>query len=822
MLGGRHVNRFTKTLSTLVLVVMVALSLIGCQSTSAPVEVTPEIVVPEAVPVAEVPVVEEPAPVVAPEPEPEPTVEEQPVYGSVSVYGYPISYKVVTGQATISYPSFVTDEEVVDFLSYFADKYGALVQGTVFEIAAPGTVNVYFDKAASYADIETVGGLALDTLFEYVNQLFAAPAVEEAPVVEEPAPVVEEPAPVETKYSGSVSVFGYPVRYEAQLGKVFIDYPSFITDEDATSFFAFIANRYSAYANLVTYKLTGDSSVEFYFSKDASFDDLLAVASMLAGDLVDYVTGLFAAPAVEEPAPVVEEPVAEEPAVVEEPEVVYPYGVKAIVKNAQGDTEFDLFVVHTNDVHARIVPADGGMGYAKLATLVKAGKAITDNILVLDAGDVTHGTNLANMFKGQTVGEILAMIGYDAVAPGNHDFNYGAENLKELAKLSEAIGGPKVLSANILTEDGYNVFQPYQIYDFNGFKVCVFGLTTPDTKTKAHPKYTEGLTFWSDEVLAAAQYAVDLANEYCDYVIVLGHFGLDEDGSSGITSKYVCENIKGIDLFVDGHSHTTLPEGLKVGDTLIVQAGEYLKNVGLVQIHVKDGKVTATYPMLITAADVLDPANSDLAKSFGITEVPDDPEVSAYIAKAQDQLNDILNVVIAEVPVNLDGERANVRTKQTNLSKLVCQAMTDETGADFTITNGGGIRASIKAGKVTLGDVNNVLPFTNTIAVCEITGAQVYEALEFGYRMLPETNGGFTQTDLKVVYSKFSPAGSRIKRVVLPNGEVIDKNKTYLVATNDFLAAGGDGFSMFGKIVQLGRQLNEVFADYLAKVYPVK
>ena len=674
---------------------MVALSLIGCQSTSAPVEVTPEIVVPEAVPVAEVPVVEEPAPVVAPEPELEPTVEEQPVYGSVSVYGYPISYKVVTGQATISYPSFVTDEEVVDFLSYFADKYGALVQSTVFEIAAPGTVNVYFDKAASYADIETVGGLALDTLFEYVNQVFAAPAVEEAPVVEEPA-------------------------------------------------------------------------------------------------------------------------------VVEEPEVVYPYGVKAIVKNTQGDKEFDLFVVHTNDVHARIVPADGGMGYAKLATLVKAGRAITDNILVLDAGDVTHGTNLANMFKGQTVGEILAMIGYDAVAPGNHDFNYGADNLKELAKLSEEIGGPKVLSANILTEDGYNVFQPYQIYDFNGFKVCVFGLTTPDTKTKAHPKYTEGLTFWSDEVLAAAQYAVDLANEYCDYVIVLGHFGLDEDGSSGITSKYVCENIKGIDLFVDGHSHTTLPEGLKVGDTLIVQAGEYLKNVGLVQIHVKDGKVTATYPMLITAADVLDPANSDLAKSFGITEVPDDPEVSAYIAKAQDQLNDILNVVIAEVPVNLDGERANVRTKQTNLSKLVCQAMTDETGADFTITNGGGIRASIKAGKVTLGDVNNVLPFTNTIAVCEITGAQVYEALEFGYRMLPETNGGFTQTDLKVVYSKFSPAGSRIKRVVLPNGEVIDKNKTYLVATNDFLAAGGDGFSMFGKIVQLGRQLNEVFADYLAKVYPVK
>ena len=818
-------NRFTKTLSTLVLVVMVALSLIGCQSTSAPVEVVPEIVVPEAVPVAEVPVVEEPAPVVAPEPEPvvEEPAKAEPVYGSVSVYGYPISYKVEAGKATITYPSFVTDEEVVGFLSYFAQKAGAIVEGTVFEITAPGTVVVTFDEAATYADVEAVGTYAFNCLFEYVNMLFAPVAEEPAPVVEEPAPVVE--APVETKYSGTVYAYGFPVRYEVELGKVYIDYPSLITKEDAQGFFGYVANKYGEYAKAVTFKFVDDSAVELYFSKDASFEDIQVVAGALANDLVDYVTSLFAAPEQVAEAPAVEEvaQVVEEPApVAEEPAVVYPYGVQPIVKNTQGDTEFDLFVVHTNDVHARIVPADGGMGYAKLATLVKAGRAITDNILVLDAGDVTHGTNLANMFNGQTVGQILAMIGYDAVAPGNHDFNYGADNLKTLAAMSEAIGGPKVLSANILTEDGYNVFQPYQLYDFNGFKVCVIGLTTPDTKTKAHPKYTEGLTFWSDEVLAVAQYAIDLAHEYADYVIVLGHFGLDEDGSSGITSEYVCKNIKGIDLFVDGHSHTTLPEGYKVGDTLIVQTGEYLKNVGLVQLHVKDGKVTATYPMLISASDVLDPANSELAKSFGITEVPDDPEVAAYIASVEEELNAKLSVVIAEVPVLLDGARANVRTKQTNLSKLICEAMTAETGADFTITNGGGIRASINPGKVTLGDVNNVLPFTNIVAVCEITGAQVYEALEYGYRMIPETNGGFTQTDLKVVYSKFSPAGSRIKRVVLPNGNIIDKNATYTVATNDFLAAGGDGFTMFGKIVQEGRQLNEVFADYLAKVYPVK
>lgn len=526
----------------------------------------------------------------------------------------------------------------------------------------------------------------------------------------------------------------------------------------------------------------------------------------------------------EEPAPA-PAPVAEEPApeVKAEEPVVYPFGVTEIVKNTQGDKEFDLYVVHTNDVHARVVPQDGGMGYAKLSTMLNVARDITDNILLLDAGDVTHGTNFANMFKGSTVGELLMMLGYDAVAPGNHDFNYGYENLVDLAEYAEKYSNLRVLCANVLDENGYLVFQPYQIYKFNDFKVAVIGLTTPDTKEKSHPKNTVGLSFMSDEVIANAQYALDLAHEIADYVIVLGHIGLDDDGTSLITSKYICENLKGIDLFVDGHSHSVLPEGLKVGDSLIVSTGEYLKNVGVVEIHVngKDAKITTA--MLIPAADVLDPANSELAKEFGITEIPDDPKVDAYIDQVNAELDAVLNTVIANIPANLDGARQNVRTKKTNLSALICEAMTEESGADFTITNGGGIRASLKKGDVTLGDVNNVLPFTNTISVCEITPAEVYEALEWGYRMLPETNGGFSQTDLQVVYSKYSPAGSRIKRVLL-NGKLLDKNDTttvYKVATNDFLAAGGDGYTMFGKEVLVGKMLNEVFADYLAKHYPV-
>jgi 5'-nucleotidase / UDP-sugar diphosphatase len=501
---------------------------------------------------------------------------------------------------------------------------------------------------------------------------------------------------------------------------------------------------------------------------------------------------------------------------------VFPYGVDMITKNASGADEFDLFIVHTNDVHGRVHEGENGsIGYAKLATLLNWGRSFTKDILLLDAGDVTHGTNFANLFEGQTILMLLDMLGYDAVAPGNHDFNYGYKVLVEDARMAEKYSDTRVLCANVLDEDGYLVFQPYQIYDYNGFKVAVIGLSTPDTKTKAHPKNTEGLSFMSDLVVKNAQYAIDMANELADYVVILGHVGEDADGSSGITSDWICENINGIDLFVDGHSHTD-NSGKVVNGALIVQAGQYMNEVGIVEVHVKNGAVTGAYSLNITADDVTKPEESKLAKALGIKAVPADPEVTAYIESVNAQIDQAYSKVIATVPVKLDGERANVRTKQTNLSKLICQAMTAETGADFTITNGGGIRASIAKGNVTVGDVNTVLPFTNTIAVVEITGVQIYEALEHGYSKYPETNGAFSQTDLQVVFNPRGEVGSRIVKVFL-NGKAVAKDSTvYHCATNDFVAAGGDGYTMMGKVTQVGRMLNEVFADYLKDKYPVK
>ena len=295
--------------------------------------------------------------------------------------------------------------------------------------------------------------------------------------------------------------------------------------------------------------------------------------------------------------------------------------------------------------------------------------------------------------------------------------------------------------------------------------------------------------------------------------------GRDLDRGDG-----VCRYLDGIDLFIDGHSHTVMDGGETVNGTVITSTGNYLQNLGVVQIHVDDGKAEISDVFLIPAEAVIDPSSSELFASLGVTSIPSDPEVDAYVEEKQAELDERFGVVIADIPMDLNGERADVRTKKTNLSKLICEAMTAESGADFTIMNGGGIRASLSAGPVTIGDINDVLPFTNIITVCSITPADVYAALEHGYSLLPEQNGAFSQTDLSVIYSEAAPAGSRIDKVLL-NGEELDRNDTstlYKVATNDFMAAGGDGYTMFGNVLSEGAMLNEVFMAYLADKYPVK
>ena len=752
-------------------------------------------------------------------------VEEVPevISSEYEIAGYTLSTEVSVGETVLEYPAFILDDEVIEFFAVENEKYGLGDLGVVYSLEGDGVAVLTYPEEYSVDTVQS----ELENLVADLAAYVGAPLVEvtepEPVAVEEPEPVVvEEVVLPEPPVMKNYGIYGYILHTEVGDGEVVLEYPAFIPDEDVIGFFAVENEKYGLGDLGVVYTLEGDGRAVLTYPETYSRDVVSAELDLLVEDLLAYL----AAPAEPEEAAVEPEIVVVEEAVPAEPEeIVYPYGIEPIVK-AEGDTDgFDLYIVHTNDVHGRIVAGeDGSMGYAKLDTLLKEARTVFPDILLLDAGDTLHGTNLANMFEGQTVLEIMDMLGYDAMVPGNHDFNYGYERLAEAAEWAEDNASFRILGANITDEDGYMLLQPYQIFDYNGFKVCVLGLSTPDTKTKSHPKNTEGIEFLHQAVIDNAQYAIDLAHEYADFVIVLGHMGVVPDGESGITSEYICENLDGIDLFIDGHSHTVMDGGEMVNGAMITSTGQYLNNVGIVEVHVdEDNNAEIENAFLLSAEEVLDPSTGSMLRYYGINEVPDDPEVDAYVAEKNEELDAILSEVVANIPMDLNGERADVRTRKTNLSKLICEAMTAESGADFTIMNGGGIRASLKAGPVTLGDINNVLPFTNTITVCRITPAGIYAALEHGYSLLPEQNGAFSQTDLSVVYSAKAPAGERIKRVYLGD-ELLDKtddSTEYLVATNDFMAAGGDGYTMFGKVVTEGSMLNEVFIDYLTEVYPL-
>ncbi|MCY6356113.1 5'-nucleotidase C-terminal domain-containing protein [Clostridium sp. ZS2-4] len=469
--------------------------------------------------------------------------------------------------------------------------------------------------------------------------------------------------------------------------------------------------------------------------------------------------------------------------------------VKAVtVKDITG---YDLITIaHTNDTHSRVKAGDfDGMGLAKISSEIKRLRENNKNILVLDAGDTFHGQTIATLNKGESIVKVLNAIGYDAMTPGNHDFNYGQDRLVELSKMAKF----PVVSANVVKKNGETLLKPYTIKEINGVKFGIFGLATPDTATMTHPKNVEGLTF-ETPAKTAEKMVAELKGK-CDVIVALTHLGVQ-----GNTSSYkLAEKVKGIDLIVDGHSHTTLPTGTLINKTLVVQTGEYDKNLGEVNILFKNSKLESMRASLLTKQQAV--------------SVPEDKSVLDVVAGIEKENEKITSVVIGKTDIKLDGERENVRTKETNLADLITNAMVDATGADVAITNGGGIRASIAKGTITKGDVITVLPFGNYLVLKEVKGSDILAALEHGVSDYPKTKGAFPQ--VAGITFKFDPKKEVGKKVfdVKINGKALDLNKTYKLATNDFLSAGGDGYTMLkdGKVLVEMPGLDEILINYIQK-----
>lgn len=485
-------------------------------------------------------------------------------------------------------------------------------------------------------------------------------------------------------------------------------------------------------------------------------------------------------------------------------EIQYPLGINPIVVSDEDYSVFDLFIVHTADVEGQVQSSENSIGYAKLSTMMKAARSITNNILLVDAGNALSGSCVVDETMGETAGALLYMTGYDAFVPQVEDYAFGDKALLEAAKLAKNNTNLKVLSANTLDKNEYLPFQPYQLYDFNGFKVCVVGLTGPFNNK------TIDFTFDSDVVLQNAQYAIDMASQYADYIVVVGSMDT-------VSSEFICKNINGIDLFIDG-SKSSVESGTIVNGTTIVNTKAKMAEVGVVDIVIKDGKVTSVSPFDITANDVNNPKDSQLATAYGIVNIPMDSETSNYIDSQEEIVNMKLSKPVANLPNTLVAEDSNI-TKST-LAKFFVEGLTNIEGVDASIISGGSFLNSLMNGEVSTLDINNSIDSSKDICLTQMTGAQIYAALELGYSSLPEGSMYFPQTDLKVVYNKYAKPGKRILRVKLGKS-YIDKSATYKIATDSSLCEGTSTFDM-GNLVSVGDSLNNMLLKMLVEKFPSK
>lgn len=455
-----------------------------------------------------------------------------------------------------------------------------------------------------------------------------------------------------------------------------------------------------------------------------------------------------------------------------------------------------ISVVHVNDTHGRVEENEknGELGFAKLKTYYD-NKNVANNALLLNAGDVVHGTTFATISSGDSVVNVMNQMGFDAMTAGNHDFNYGYQRLIEL---NEKANFP-IFAANVVNEEGNNILDADSIIDVDGVKVGLFGLATEETKTKSSPANTEGLTF-VNSIETAKNEVANLKNQGAQVIICLSHLG--EDKESVETSTKLAENVEGIDLIVDGHSHTELQNGRYVGNTLIAQAKAHGYFIGDVTLLLdKNNKVVAK--------------NASLKPYSRMKYLHANKDTLDQIEAVTNENKKVLDQKVGETKVDLIGARDMVRTSETNLGDFVTDAMIKATGADVAITNGGGIRESIAAGNITKGDVLTVFPFTNFAVTLEVKGSVIKDALEHGLSEAPNSAGKFPQIGGMVVkYDATKPAGQRVSEITI-KGEAYDPEKTYTLVTNDFMAIGGDGYEMLKDQTKLAEYelISEIFEN---------
>ena len=480
------------------------------------------------------------------------------------------------------------------------------------------------------------------------------------------------------------------------------------------------------------------------------------------------------------------------------------------------DEEKDIVILFTGDIHCGI---DQGFGLAGLAQIRETLEQEGCLTMLVDNGDAIQGEYIGTLTRGRAIIELMNELHYDVAIPGNHEFDYGMENFLSLAKSADF----PYISCNF-NKEGELVFDPVFMKEIGGRKIGFVGVITPWTLISSVPKSFKDedgnfiYGFMQDEdghaVYAALQKGIDdLKKQDADVIVVLGHMGNIEPDHP-YTYADLISHTSGIDVFLDGHSHDTDSVEMKDldGDTVQrIACGTKMQNIGWVRISAKDGSITTG----------LYTWNNDMSAPALLRF---ENEISKEVDKANELLSEVLDQVVAKTnvdltiydPVEKDQTGAPirmVRRAETNLGDLCADAYRQQLGADIGLINGGGVRADIKAGKITNGDIIRVNPFGNHLCMIEATGQQILDALEWGSRNVPEENGGFLQVSGLTYEIRTDVADpctqdengmclgiSEKRRVqnVMVGDAPIDPKKTYTVASHSFLLRNnGDGFTQF-------------------------
>ena len=503
-----------------------------------------------------------------------------------------------------------------------------------------------------------------------------------------------------------------------------------------------------------------------------------------------------------------------------------------------GDVQ-DITILYTNDVHTYIDKQSPKLTYAAIAALKKSYQDDGKNVLLVDAGDHVQGTAYGSMDEGATIIQLMNAAGYDAATPGNHEFDYGMDRAKELM----ADADYPYLSCNWVNLPLNNrVLSDVKYFRIGGRTIAFVGITTPETITKSTPayfmdknqnRYVYDILGGEDgqKLYSAVQKSINKARVIADYVIGLGHLGVDPS-SSPWTSKEVIEHTSGLDAFIDGHSHTVMEcewvKDLSGKAVALTQTGSYFANVGEMTIKA-DGSIAT---QLVPTYDGLDSAVAGIQ--------------TEWVSAVDDMLGE--KIAVAETNFYISdpatGKR-RIRLGETNLGDFVADGIysyfneVEQLHCDVAIMNGGGIRADVDAGDWSFKTCKQVSPFGNVACLMSVTGKQIQDALEFAARFVGpdgQENGGFlhvagatyeihtdipntVQTDEKNVWIGSATGTPRVQNVKIydkTSGTYVplDEGKTYALAGMNYTLRNlGDGFAMFDGA--------ELIKDYVAEDYLV-